>query len=315
MDPKPTREPRALARTAGAAGGLTFRRGSEVVAVAEALYLRLFVIALGCMLFVCGLAIVVALARTHNASFERTTALALGLALPAALALRERARAYRIIRRRPFLSLTPSLLALGALGADGVLYSPLSFPAAVCVAVPAFVCGRRWAVAAATLISVGAITTATLLSGPGALSSVGQGAAGYFAWALVLAGLAERFAQLAMQLPAAPLSRTPPAASIAAPGDPGDPTTSAQPAAPSAPTPGTHATLPDANLTARQIQVVALLADGLRADDIADHLGISTSTVYRHIERAKTRTRVASRSELIAVAIRNGVLPEVRRSA
>jgi DNA-binding CsgD family transcriptional regulator len=57
-------------------------------------------------------------------------------------------------------------------------------------------------------------------------------------------------------------------------------------------------------LTARQLQVVVLLADGLRADDIAQRLGIATSTVYRYVERAKERTGVTSRSELVALAIR-----------
>jgi len=301
-DPTPAGE--QLARRPQAAGALTFRSGSEVVAVAEALYLRLFVIALGCLVIVCGLATVVALARAHNANLARTAALALGMALLASLALRAPARAYRVIRRRPWLSLTPSLLALGALAADGVLYSPLSYAATACIALSAVVCGRRWALAAAALVSVGAVTTATLRNGPGVLGSVAPGAAGYIVWALVLAGLVELFARLAMQLPGAAASVAPKPASIEPPTDPED----ARPAAPSAPPASPPATPPGTGLTARQIQVVALLADGLRSDDIAERLGISTSTVNRHIERAKTRTGVASRGELVAVAMRDGVL-------
>jgi DNA-binding CsgD family transcriptional regulator len=63
------------------------------------------------------------------------------------------------------------------------------------------------------------------------------------------------------------------------------------------------------DLTARQLQVVVLLADGLRADDIAQRLGIATSTVYRYVERAKERTGVTSRSELVALAIRERLVP------
>ncbi len=316
MEPSPAEGQRAIARSTTTSGELEFRSGSEAAGVAEALYLRLFVVALGCLLFVCALAIVVALARTHNANFARTAALALGMALLASVALRAPARWYRIIRRRPVLSLTPALLALLALAADGILYSPLSYPAAVCMAFPAFVCGRGWALAAATLISVGAITTAMLLSGASALGSVGPGAAGYVAWALVLAGLAERFARLTMQMapavtcpaPAAPLA--PPAAEA------GDPPEAAEPASRSVTTEGARCRRPHAGLTARQVQVVALLADGLRAQDIATRLGVSTSTVYRHIDRAKNRAGVASRSELVAVvlssAVTVGVVSEAR---
>lgn len=232
----------------------------------------------------------------------RTAVLALGIALLASLALRVPARSYRLIRRRPVLSLTPALLALGALAADGVLYSPLSYPATVCIALPAFVCGRRWALAAATLISVGAISAATLLTGSSALSSVVPGAAGYFGWALVLSGLAERFARLTMQMPRA-VTCPATAARLAPPApDVDDPPEADQPPSSPATTEGAPGPRPEAGLTARQIQVVALLADGLRAQDIAACLGVSTSTVYRHIDRAKTRAGVASRSELVAVA-------------
>jgi len=190
-----------------------------------------------------------------------------------------------------------------------VLYSPLSFPAAVSIAFPAFVCGRRWALAAAALIAVGALTTATWRAGPSALDSVGQGTAGYFVWALVLAGLAERFARLVMQMaPVATPATTVAPPSIPVPNLAGDPL----PSTPKATSPSTASPpRPSATcLTARQLQVLALLADGLRADEIAQRLGISTSTVYRHIERAKSRTGARSGSELVALSMRDGMLPE-----
>lgn len=307
----PTRSGEQLAQTTESAGALTFGSGSETAAVAEALYVRLFVVALGCLAFVCGLAIVVALARTHNANFMRTTALALAMALLAWLALQAPARSYRAIRRRPVLSLIAPLVALVALVIDGVLYSPLSYPAAVSIAFPAVVCGQRWALAAATLISVGAIATATLHTGLSALNSVGQGAAGYFAWAVVLAGLAECFARLAMQMPPTatpPTTAAPPIVVPMVATDP--PPVAAEPATACETTASTPAPLAGAaSLTARQLQVLALLADGLRAEDIARRLGITTATVYRHIDRAKKRTGVRSRGELVAVAMRDGLLP------
>ncbi len=308
--PPPQAQPRTPAPT-GAPDAPAPLRGSEVAGLAESLYLRLFVLALGSLPLICGLAVVAALVRTHNADLLRTTALAAALAALAALALRAPVRAYRALRRRPLFSLGAPLVALTALTLDGVTYSPLSYPAAVSIAIPAFVCGRRWALAAATIISVGALTAATVRYGFGVIDAVGQGTAGYFVWALVLAGLAERFAHLAMQLApvAPPPTDRPPPILVSTPNR--DSSSAApEPSRVRAPTAGTAAATPTATacLTARQLQVLALLADGLRAEDIAGRLGITTTTVYRHIERAKQRTGLRSLSELVAVVVRAEML-------
>jgi hypothetical protein len=109
------------------------RSGREVVCLAETLYLRLFIIALGGLQFVCGLAVLAAIVRTSNAHFVRTAALAGGLALAAVLTLRSPGVGYRLMRRRPIFSLAIPVLALVALALDGVSHSPLSYPAAVSV--------------------------------------------------------------------------------------------------------------------------------------------------------------------------------------
>ena len=294
------------------AGPLTAQNGREVAALAEALYVRLFVVALGGMQIVCAMAVVAALARTHNAGLLRTTLLAASLAAIATIVLTDHERWYRALRRRPALALTGPVLALAALVIDGVSHSPLSYPAAVSIAVPAFVCGRRWALAAAVLISIGALGGAWVQEGASALNSVGQGTAGYFVWAIVLAGLAEFFAPLAMRMPHPDAAPGAPPGPLRVPNLAGDPPpTGSRPNAAAVPVehaadepPPTGAT----RLTARQLQVVALLADGLRAEEIAAQLGVATSTVYRSVERAKARTGVHSRSELVAFAIRAGLL-------
>ena len=61
-------------------------------------------------------------------------------------------------------------------------------------------------------------------------------------------------------------------------------------------------------LTARHLQIVAMLADGLRADEIADELGIAASTVYKYVKQAKDRASVNTRGELVAFAVREGFL-------
>ena len=287
------------------------RSGREIVALAEELYLRLFVIALGGLQFVCGLAIVVSLVRTSDASFTRTTALALSLAAVAAIVLRAPLPCYRAIRLMPILSLTAPLLALCALGVDRVSHSPLSYAAAVSIAFPAFVCGRRWALAAATLISAGAVSVALVDSGTSALNSVGQGTAGYFVWALVLAGLAERFAQLTMRMPHGITSPPRPEPPVQVPNLAAKPV----PAKAGQPDPTAPVSPPDelagdvGMLTARQLQVVALLADGMRAEEIADLLAIKTATVYRHVQIAKERAGAATRIDLVALALRSGLVP------
>jgi DNA-binding CsgD family transcriptional regulator len=55
--------------------------------------------------------------------------------------------------------------------------------------------------------------------------------------------------------------------------------------------------------------VIVLLADGLHAADIAARLGIAKSSVYRHVERARARAGVSSRSELVALVVRHGLVP------
>ena len=293
-----------------ASGGLAVRSGAEVVALTEVLYVRLVVIALLGLQWVSAGAVIIALVRTSEANLARTTALAVIISVLAGLALRARVSVYRAMRRRPVLSLAPPLIALAALVIDGVSHSPMSYIAAVGVAMTGFVSGRRWALTAAALVSVGAVTAAVLRSGAGALDLVGQGTSGYFVWALVCSGLAETFVRMTMRLPRA----SPPAGNqgaVRVPNLAGDPP-STKLTTPTSPTEGDSAQPPaigdPSRLTARQLQVVVLLADGLQADDIAERLGISTSTVYRHVERAKERAGVRTRSELVSLAIGEGIV-------
>ncbi len=63
--------------------------------------------------------------------------------------------------------------------------------------------------------------------------------------------------------------------------------------------------LPRSNLTARELEVLNLLADGLGQKKIAQALFITPKTVATHIQRILTKLDVHSRAEAVAYAHRN----------
>jgi len=63
-----------------------------------------------------------------------------------------------------------------------------------------------------------------------------------------------------------------------------------------------------ARLTAREHDVVRLVADGRSNDEIGAALGIGSKTVETHLSRIFERFRISSRAELAARAVREGWL-------
>jgi DNA-binding CsgD family transcriptional regulator len=68
-------------------------------------------------------------------------------------------------------------------------------------------------------------------------------------------------------------------------------------------------------LTARQTQVAALLADGLRYREVAACLSISERQVQRHIAEAVARLGLRNAYELAAVAVSAGLVPDAAAPA
>lgn len=62
------------------------------------------------------------------------------------------------------------------------------------------------------------------------------------------------------------------------------------------------------NLTSRENEVLALLADGLTNAEIGDELNISPKTVARHRENIMSKLNLHSRTELVKYAIRKGII-------
>jgi len=61
-------------------------------------------------------------------------------------------------------------------------------------------------------------------------------------------------------------------------------------------------------LTSREVQIVELLAQGMRNKEIAASLGISTETVQVHVKSILSKLQVNDRSAAITVALRRGII-------
>jgi DNA-binding NarL/FixJ family response regulator len=65
-------------------------------------------------------------------------------------------------------------------------------------------------------------------------------------------------------------------------------------------------------LTAREREVLALVAEGLSNDEIAGHLVLSTHTAKTHVNRAMTKLGVRDRAQLVVIAYETGLVRPVR---
>jgi len=61
-------------------------------------------------------------------------------------------------------------------------------------------------------------------------------------------------------------------------------------------------------LSAREIEVIQLIAEGLTTPEIGERLELSPKTISRHRERIMTKLRVNSSTQLVKFAIRNGLV-------
>jgi len=63
-----------------------------------------------------------------------------------------------------------------------------------------------------------------------------------------------------------------------------------------------------AGLTAREVEVLILIARGAATSEVASRLGVSRKTAATHIERIYFKTGASSRSAATLFALRNGLL-------
>ena len=62
------------------------------------------------------------------------------------------------------------------------------------------------------------------------------------------------------------------------------------------------------SITAREREIVALVAQALSNDEIAERLFLSPATVKTHVNRAMTKLDVRDRAQLVVLAYEAGVV-------
>ena len=65
---------------------------------------------------------------------------------------------------------------------------------------------------------------------------------------------------------------------------------------------------PGLDLTERELEVLALMVEGLNNTQIAGRLGVSSSTIKSHVSNILSKLGVASRTEAVTLALRKGIV-------
>ncbi|MDQ4048696.1 MAG: response regulator transcription factor [Actinomycetota bacterium] len=64
----------------------------------------------------------------------------------------------------------------------------------------------------------------------------------------------------------------------------------------------------DRTLSARQREILQMLADGMQTDAVAKRLGLSTETVRTHTKRILAKLEASTRTQAVAIGIRYGLI-------
>jgi two-component system, NarL family, response regulator LiaR len=67
--------------------------------------------------------------------------------------------------------------------------------------------------------------------------------------------------------------------------------------------------VPGLDLTERELEVLILMVEGLNNTQIAGRLTVSSSTIKSHVSNILSKLGVASRTEAVALALRNRIVP------
>ena len=64
----------------------------------------------------------------------------------------------------------------------------------------------------------------------------------------------------------------------------------------------------DRTLSARQREILQMLADGMQTDAVAERLGLSTETIRTHTKRILAKLEASTRTQAVAIGIRHGLI-------
>lgn len=293
------------------------RSGAEVVELSERFYRGLFI---GGLIFV-GVASIAALAflplRESDAGYMTITVVTTALlVLVVPIAVWRASSLYRLLRRSQATRLAVVILAAALVAYP--LRSELWWPSCALVMLVAILVPLRVALAYCLIVllaNLAAHAVAGDLNDTPPETIIGLWI-GYVFWSSAFALFTERFAAHVLRLNATSTPVKLPPIHVDAVVDLGTVSmpfpapmrdVSAQKSA------GNSSDSPVAGaihrLTAKQLQVIALLADGLRYVDVAACMAISERQVQRHVSDAVRRLGLRNSIELVAVAVSEGLVP------
>lgn len=304
--------------SADAASGALVRCGAELVELSERFYHGLFV---GVVAFV-GAAGVAALAllplRVSDAGYTTITVIATSLLVAAVpFAVGHAHALYLLLRRSEAARLVVVLLAASLVVHP--LRSELWWPSCALLMVVSTLVPLRQALVYCLVVLLANLAAHAVArdfdeTPPTAIIGLWIG---YIYWCSACAVFTDRFVAYVLHLnrPAMPPKLPPLRVHPAQPSATAEPHTGVPqpaqtlPSEAGGPDPDTPRDGATGLLTARQLQVVALLADGLRYDEIAACLAISERQVQRHVSNATARLGLRNAHHLTAVAVAEGLVP------
>lgn len=285
--------------------------GAELVELSERFYRGLFV---GGVVFV-GMAALASLAllpwrESMDTDGPPITVIATALiAASTPLAVWRAAALYRILRRTRELELV--IVVVAAVLVAYPLRSELWWPSCALIMLLAILAPLRRALAYCLVVlmtNLAAHAIAGDLAETPAVAILGLWI-GYPFWAATFSIISERFAAHVLRVATSPPAAAEPIRVNAwVSSDPGARETKTENEDAMA---ASAAASGDAmsRLTARQLQVTALLVDGLRYREVAACLSVTEHQVQRHVANAIARVGVRNANELIAVAVSEGLAP------
>lgn len=298
----------AVAPRPGTPESVTFNRPAELVDTAERIYRRVFAAGLSVAVGLSAFTALVSLLQPTTASQLRGFAVCTLCAGACLLASVRPQSMYLALRQQPWWL----VVAGAAIGAGAVVVgehnSQLLLPIIVVIGVLGIATPRR-VVIAAGLVAAAGLSAPQLIDGRANLG----GPIVVLVPPLLFWLIVDRIATFALRLHqtldgAAIVGETPaPGGSVNRPAEQNAPRPpGSEPPALPAPR---EIVVNDIRLTARQLQVVMLAAEGLRHAEIGACLGIQATQVRRHLSKAAQRTGVATTPELVDWARRAGLVP------